>query len=87
MKVVFFSLFPKNCLSLSMRKRTELTLDHIPNPLVFKRQRKQGILVAAASAVGYGSSAPGLRLMFLGDKFPHYRLDLLRQDGNEVILS
>ena len=84
---MFFSLFPKNCLSFSTRKRTELTLDHIPDPLMFKRQRKQAILVAAASAAGYGSLASGLCLMFLRDKFPRYRLDLLRQDGNEVILS
>lgn len=57
MKVAFFSLFPKNCLSFSTRKRAELSLDHIPDPLIFKWQRKQAILVAEASAVGYGSLA------------------------------
>lgn len=82
---MFFSLFPKSCLSFSTRERTELSLDHIPDPLIFQWQREQAILVA--SAVGYGSLASGLHLMFPRDKFPHYRLDLLRQDGNEVILT
>lgn len=69
----FFFLFSLRIVLAGERGPSGL---QVPDPLIRKRQGKQVMLGAAASAVGYGSLASGLRLMFLRDKFPHYRLDL-----------